>query len=203
MIQVPKSTNLATNEFSNNITLGLRIAYSLAFQKAYRVFFNLKSRVVQQPPSFDQIQLILSNINNTGLATADNTKSLVKLRYYLTSNNEIVQPEFAADSINLLTKQEMAQILGQEIDEKGYIETRPREAVVDDKRLWIIGAVLGPIALIIIIFWLIAFIYYKCINPKRSKLQRMIGSSTPVYDVIINLFSFLIVFFLLSLILFN
>jgi enamine deaminase RidA (YjgF/YER057c/UK114 family) len=179
---VPKTTNLTTTDFSTNITNGLRVAYSTAFQKAYKVFFNQKSRVVQTPPTFDQIQLTLANINNTGQSSADNTKNLIRLRYYLTTNNDFIQPEFAADSINLLSKQEMAQILGQEVDDNGYIENMPRSAVVDDKKLWIIGAVLGPIALIIVVFWIIAFIYYKCINPKRSKLQRMIGSTPTPYD---------------------
>ena len=162
------------------MTRGLRSAYADAFQKSYKVFANKNAFYQTTPPTADQIQLVLSSINNTGLVNVDNTKNLVSLRYYLMTNNEVIQSDFAADAINLLSKQEMAQTLGQLVDEKGYVETRPRNAIDYDQRLWIIGAVLGPLALIIVLLWIIAFVYYKCINPKRTKLQRMSGK-TPSY----------------------
>ena len=160
----------------------MRDAFAVAFQKAYRVFnqtTNSNARIIQTPPKSEEIKVVMSDVKNTGQASSDNTKNLVRLRYYVTQNDDLIQPDYAADSINLLTNQEMAQIIGQEVDEKGYIETRPRSPIVDDKRLWIIAAVLGPLALIIVLFWLIAFIYYKCINPRKAQVQKVPQQYTP------------------------
>lgn len=63
----------------------------------------------------------------------------------------------------------MSRFLKNEIVDIGYVEKKPyNQSEDEDLRLWIIGAVLGPIAALVILFWIIAFIYYKCINPKRK-----------------------------------
>jgi hypothetical protein len=67
----------------------------------------------------------------------------------------------------------MAQLLDQEIVDVGFVEKRPyAKPKVEDPKYWIIGAVLGPLAFLVFVFWLVAYIYYKCINPKRSRDKR-------------------------------
>lgn len=89
------------------------------------------------------------------------------------NNNRLVQAEFASDSINLLSDQEMAQYLGYEVLTQGYAESKPPKTTVADNRLWIIAAVICPVLFLIITFWCVAFIYFKCINPsKRFKKHR-------------------------------
>lgn len=77
----------------------------------------------------------------------------------------------------------MAQYLNQEVENQGYVELKPREPVAVDQKLWIIGAVLGPLALIFILFWIVLYIYYKCINPKKplqdSKSKILKNESSP------------------------
>lgn len=91
---------------------------------------------------------------------------------------------FAADSIQLLSKQEMAQLLKYEIIDLGYVEKKPYSTKeLGESKYWIIGAVLGPLIFLVILFWLVAYIYYKCINPKISKdkitTNRLAEESSP------------------------
>ena len=95
------------------------------------------------------------------------------MKYYVQNNNRLVQATFASDSINLLSDQEMAQYLGQEVITQGYAESRPLKTTSVDNRLWIIAAVICPVVFLILTFWCVAFIYFKCINPsKRLKKPR-------------------------------
>ena len=63
----------------------------------------------------------------------------------------------------------MAAILQYEVVEKAYMEKEPRVTTTQNQQLWIIAAVLGPVAFLIIVFWITGFIYYKCISPKNAK----------------------------------
>ena len=162
-----KNINVSTDTFRSNMTDGLKNAYVAAFNK---VNLNFIDKAGRNTPNFADIQINMTSITRTGRTNADNTKDFVNLRYFVLNNNQIVPSDFASDSINLLTGQEMAQYLNQEVDDPGYIETRPRtQETQQDQRLWIIGAVLGPVAFLAIVFWLVAFIYYKCINPRKNK----------------------------------
>lgn len=126
------------------------------------------ARVIQTP---NDIKIILRNIVPTGQTNPENTKNIVNLEYYLLNRNQLVSPEFASDSINLLTDQEMAQALSNEIETRAYIDTKPRTPTVNDQQLWIIGAVLGPLLFLLILFWIIFYVYYKCINPRKPSIK--------------------------------
>jgi hypothetical protein len=119
----------------------------------------------------NQIQVNLINATNTGNSNSQNTKWIVNLLYYLRNNNGLVNAEFAANSINLLSGQEMAQHLGQEVTQQGYAQAVPLTTTPQENKLWIIGAVIGPLLFIIIIFWIVACFYYTCVNPKK-KIKR-------------------------------
>ena len=112
------------------------------------------------------------DIVKTTISNPDNTKNEVNVRYYLTNSDRLIQPEFATDSINLLSDQEISQILKQEVVDPGYIDSNPRTTTNDGQRLWIIGAVMGPLVFLIILFWIIAFVYYKCINPRQPLIEK-------------------------------
>lgn len=152
---------------------GLRNAYFTAFAKAYSIFLNQKSRNLAEP-SKNEIQINIAGISKTGLTNPENTKKEVKLRYLVLNNQRVVDAAFAADSINLISRQEMAQFLysdqlNTEVVDIGYVEVQPYDTESPaDPQYWIIGAVLGPIAFLVILFWLIAYLYYRCINPKRN-----------------------------------
>lgn len=120
-----------------------------------------------------------------GQTNADKSKNFVNLRYYLLDgNNQPISAELAADTINLLTDQEFAQYLGQEVVQKGQVELQPRQEMSgSNQQLWIIGAVLGPIAVLFAVFWIVLFLYYKCINPRKrlesKSKSRIINSESP------------------------
>jgi hypothetical protein len=166
---VDNSLDVSRDEFKSNITKALINVYAQAFQKAYRVLFQstIQSRMTM-PPSVSDLKINFSSITPTGDLNADSTKKNVELKYFLIQNNTIVPVEYAHDALNLLNSQEIATVLQYEVIEKAYMEKSPRVQIVVDQRLWIIGAVLGPIALIILVFWLTGFIYYKCISPRRA-----------------------------------
>ncbi|RNA31939.1 mucin-19-like isoform X3 [Brachionus plicatilis] len=117
------------------------------------------------------IEVNLVNVTITGDTNSDKTKNILQLRYYILSGNELVSSEYAADSINLLSDQEMARYLDYEIQNQGYVEIKPRENVQTDQKLWIIAAVLGPLLIFFILIWIILFVYYKCINPRPNNIK--------------------------------
>jgi hypothetical protein len=159
-------------EFLNNIIKGLKVCYATAFNRVGSLFINKKNQRIGgttiQPEDLD---IVLANTVKTGRRNAENTKNVVNLRYFVVdkSENKIVEPKYAADSINQLNKQEMAELLKQEVETKGYVEIMPRGSSTQDNQLWIIGAVLGPLAFLCIVFWIILFVYYKCINPRTNQ----------------------------------
>lgn len=141
-----------------------------AFQKAYRVLvpvLSQKNRAITIPTA-SNMKVSLSQIIPTEEYNADSTKRNVRLVYYVLKDNNAVSAEYAHDSINLLNSQEMAKTLQYEVVQIGEMEKNQSNNVVTDQRLWIIGAVLGPVAFLLLIFWLIGFIYYRCINPRRA-----------------------------------
>ncbi len=170
-IRVNKSAEINNPGFRAIMMTGLQNAYLRAFSKAYSLFIYQKSRTLVEP---SLIKVNLVDIFKTGLFNAENTKQEVNLRYIVLNNNRVLNSSFAADSINMLSIQEMAQdlnsdMLNTEIVERGFVEVMPyNKSPPAQPQYWIIGAVIGPIAFIVIAFWLIAYIYYRCINPKRN-----------------------------------
>jgi hypothetical protein len=133
------------------------------------VFINQKSRSYKSMQINNQVMVVLVNITNTGKTNALNTKYVVNVIYYVQNNNALVKADFAATSINLLSGQEMAQFLGQEVINQGYAQSIPIVMTsVTDNRLWIIGAVIGAIVFVIVLFWIVACVYYTCINPRKN-----------------------------------
>ena len=150
----------------------MKNAYDAAFSKANTIFNQKRSQI--KPPG--NISISINNITLTGRTNSENTKNVVQLKYNITDldNRQIFPAVYAADTINLLTSSEMGIYLNYEVDEQGYAEEAPRDYSSNtDQKLWIIGAVLGPLAFLIILFWLVAFIYYKCIRPRNKKSKIM------------------------------
>lgn len=167
---------------------GLQNCFAAAFNRAQGLFVNKIKRqqaasIITEVVTPNQIQIVLDNITVTGHRNKENTKNVVNLRYYVINNNSVVNADYAADSINLLDKQEMAQILNQDVEVKGYVEVKPRTSSSQDSNLWIIGAVLGPLLFLCLVFWIVLFIYYKCINP-RTKQKSQTNPSKEDYKVI-------------------
>ena len=163
------SIDITNETFRADIITGLKKAYVAALTKANLIFYQKTNN--KQVQSFENIKIVVDNIVLTGRTNPENTKNVVNLKYYiLDQNNVVLSPVFAADCINLLTKSDMGIYLKQEVEDQGRSEEMPRNYTAsEDQKLWIIGAVLGPLALLIFLFWLIAFTYYKCIRPKNTK----------------------------------
>ena len=167
---VEKSIDITTVEFKKNISISLKNAYINAFSKAQALFNNRVSRSIKPIVSND-IEIYIKDIYQSGLTNPENTKNIVDIRYCILNSTDLtlIPSDYSADSINLLGLQEMSKYLNYEVKEQGYIEKIPRVSSVDEKKLWIIGAVLGPLIFIILLFWFICFFYYKCVNPKKNK----------------------------------
>jgi hypothetical protein len=167
-IKVDKSVNVSSSIFQSAIQQALLQAYVTAFNKVSALFVRQSGRTLQSRLLPANLQVVLDSVLPTGLTTADKTKNIVELRYYLLNGNQIVPAQLAADAISKLTPEDMTRILNVEVEEQGYVETQPRTAAsTSSSQLWIIAAVLVPVFLLVVIFWVILFIYYKCVNPKR------------------------------------
>ena len=150
----------------------MKSAYNNAFSKS-TLIFNQNSNQAQAPGN---ISILINNITLTGRTNSENTKNIVQVKYSVIDidNGQTYPAVYAADTINLLTSSEMGIFLNYEVDNQGFAEDNPRVYSSNpDQKLWIIGAVLGPLAFLIILFWLIAFIYYKCIRPRNNKSKIM------------------------------
>jgi hypothetical protein len=70
----------------------------------------------------------------------------------------------------------------------GYVAVWPRSSTLQDNQLWIIGAVLAPLAFLCIVFWLCLLIYYTCVNPRgksnNSKSQPKVPPKKDLYTVL-------------------
>ncbi len=151
------------------MSLSLKNAYAFAFFKAQDLFYNKVSRSVKPIVSND-IEIFIKDIFQSGFTNPENTKNIVDIRYCILNSTDltIIPSDYSADSINLLDLQEMSKYFNYEVKEQGYIEKIPRISNIDDKKLWIIGAVLGPLIFLILLFWIICFFYYKCVTPKKN-----------------------------------
>lgn len=143
----------------------MKDAYTEAFRRTNALYYNQQLDIDIKK----DIEINLVQIIDTGDLSPDASKKILQLRYYIVSENQVVSSEYAADSINLLSDQEMARYLNQDIQNQGFVELKPRQNVETDKKLWIIAAVLGPILIFILLLWIILFVYYKCINPRPNK----------------------------------
>lgn len=187
-----KAVNTSLQPFQDNITLGLLTAYKEAFSKFQNLLTIQNSRrSVLTTLKFDPNQLqikLLSSLPN-GKTNADRTKNQIDLRYNLIDgmSSQPISADLAADTINLLSDQELARILGYDVVQQGYVEAQPRTSGNDssDQRLWIIAAVLGPLVVLFAVFWVIFLIYYKCINTQKRRRMtsksksQIIGTESP------------------------
>jgi len=78
-----------------------------------------------------------------------------------------VSPEYSHDSLNLISDQEMSNFLKVEVVEKAWMEKSPRTITVDDSQMWIIGAVLGSLFVVLTVIWILGYIYYRWVRPRR------------------------------------
>ncbi len=161
------TVDVLSSDFFTSIINSLKECYCQAFNRAMQLFVSKTKRIHDTPIRPEDIDIVMNMTRRTGRRSADNSKELIELKYFVMNKRNVVDSEYAADSINLLNKQEMAQIMRQEIDQQGYVEIKPRDNPSGDQPLWIIGAVLGPLAFLCLSFWSILFVYYKCINPRN------------------------------------
>lgn len=185
-----KTINTSSSAFQSNISQGLLLAYKEAFAKMQNLYTKQSSqRSVITKLSFDPNQLkveLLSALAN-GQSNADKTKNQIELRYYLVdgATNQPISGVLASDAINLLNEQDMARYLNYEVVQQGYVEAMPRLGTgSSDQKLWVIAAVLGPLAVLFFVFWIIFWVYYKFINTSRGRMQskskaRIINNESP------------------------
>ena len=192
-----KSVDVTSAQFRANITSGLGRAYTDALMRVNSLFYQTRldstralvdnmtnstgtattngtssSDVAAPSSGGGAIQVLLHNIEKTSMSNAQNTKDLVNVTYLIATNggSELVPSDYAADAINLLDEQEMALYLNHDVDELGYVGSMPRDSASSvNSYLWVIGAVIGPIAFLVIVFWIVCFVYYKCISPRNNK----------------------------------
>ena len=136
--------DVKSNNFSAFIQDGLRRAYTAAFLKSYSNFLNNNNQALQPSLVTDGIDVNMVNISFTGDTNADKSKNQVLLTYYLadSATGSAVPAKLSADSINILSPQEMSSYLNQEIVDNGYVQSMPRTPASSTNRdLWIIGKI--------------------------------------------------------------
>lgn len=159
---------------NTNISRGLRDAFLSAERRVLNVLSSMNSGSLTSQKS---VQVIVNNIISLNKLNSDNTKLQIQINYIIIRDNQELSADYVSDILNLLTKQDLYSFLGLEIVDNGFAEGNPRKVPVESDNLWIIGAVIGPLAGIFILVWITGYVYYKCISPVRADDKSLLDKS--------------------------
>ncbi|VDH99232.1 Hypothetical predicted protein [Mytilus galloprovincialis] len=148
-ILVPVTEPVNTVTFKTKVETGLANAYDLAFQKQGQA--RRRKRFVQ--------------IGKAGINVTDITRAAgkedVTVAYTVDKDGTTLPATEAVAATSSISDQMMAIKLGYEVSSKAetYISQEP---ATDDtpSNLWIVGAVVGAIAFVVIVIWIVVCIIY-------------------------------------------
>ncbi|XP_067655545.1 streptococcal hemagglutinin-like [Haliotis asinina] len=166
VIKVRQSEDVSSAAFKDKMEERLAAVYEEAFTREQMIkngtYQPLKRRKRYASSPDGSVKLQVVNVER------QSTSNNVKLTYLAEKDGKMVPSDKMVDALELLDHQEVALGLGYVVDTKAepYVPI-PVQPPADDRKLWIIAAVLGPIALIIII-WIIICIACRCCNRKTG-----------------------------------
>ncbi|KAK6190993.1 hypothetical protein SNE40_002744 [Patella caerulea] len=177
VLKIRSSVNISTDEFKNDMEMNLLNAYTQAYQRQEEidngVYEPLLRKKRMATSNTGDLKLQILNISRI----PDNSD--VDVVYILQQNGEYVPASVASDRLNLFSEQELALQLGYVVS----LNAKPYNApvvspVTEDKKLWIIGAVLGPIAFIFLI-WIILCCVFRCCKKPAHEENKQQNFSEP------------------------
>ncbi|XP_071099965.1 uncharacterized protein [Haliotis cracherodii] len=166
VIKVRQSEDVSSDAFKEKMEGRLAGVYGEAFTREEMInngtYQPLKRRKRYATSPDGNIKLQVVNVER------DTTSNNVKLTYLAEKDGKMVPSDKMVDTLELLDHQEVALGLGYVVDTKAepYVPV-PVQPLAEDKKLWIIAAVLGPIALIILI-WIIVCIACRCCCNRKT-----------------------------------
>ncbi|XP_046582211.1 mucin-3A-like [Haliotis rubra] len=166
VIKVRQSEDVSSAAFKDKMEERLAGVYEEAFTREQMInngtYQPLKRRKRYASSPDGSVKLQVVNVER------ESTSNNVKLTYLAEKDGKMVPSNKMVDALELLDHQEVALGLGYVVDSKAepYVPI-PVQPPAEDRKLWIIAAVLGPIALIIII-WIIICIACRCCNRKTN-----------------------------------
>nr|KAG5709186.1 hypothetical protein BaRGS_028642 [Batillaria attramentaria] len=144
---------------------GLAKAYDIALQRKESGLSSRRKRFA----------VFIEKLSDTKVQ-ADNPSN-AELTYTVAENGQVVPATQASETLNTLQDQEVALELNRVV----VTIAKPVQEVAlpqeeEDKKLWIIGAVLGP-ALLIVVIWIVVCLVVRHSQQKKDKVQD--GTSEP------------------------
>ncbi|XP_046338834.2 uncharacterized threonine-rich GPI-anchored glycoprotein PJ4664.02-like isoform X2 [Haliotis rufescens] len=167
VIKVRQSEDVSSDAFKEKMEGRLAGVYGEAFAREEMInngtYQPLKRRKRYATSPDGNIKLQVVNVER------DTTSNNVKLTYLAEKDGKMIPSDKMVHTLELLDHQEVALGLGYVVDTKAepYVPV-PVQPPEEDKKLWIIAAVLGPIALIILIWIIICIACRCCCNRKTT-----------------------------------
>lgn len=80
------------------------------------------------------------------------------------NQNALISPAQVKTATNTLSQSQIQSILGYNYDGDFIRSTSiaPTTNPTTDRKLWLIGAVLGPVAFVLLLIFLFCYLHYKC-----------------------------------------
>lgn len=99
----------------------------------------------------------------------------------LCNAGDLVSPVIVKSVTDILTRDQISTIFGYQVDNefiRSSALTVSTTAPVPDRKLWLIGATLGPVAFVLLLVFICCYLHYKCrprqplIPPAEKKVKR-------------------------------
>ncbi|KAK7500471.1 hypothetical protein BaRGS_00008378, partial [Batillaria attramentaria] len=188
VIRLLTDDDINSPSFINEMEQGLAKAYDIALQRKES---GLSSRRKRFAVFIEKLSggLDVANVRHRRAVSgsvevkitdtkvqADNPSN-AELTYTVAENGQVVPATQASETLNTLQDQEVALELNRVV----VTIAKPVQEVAlpqeeEDKKLWIIGAVLGP-ALLIVVIWIVVCLVVRHSQQKKDKVQD--GTSEP------------------------
>ncbi|XP_050410928.1 mucin-2 isoform X2 [Patella vulgata] len=177
VLKIRSSVNISTDEFKDDMEINLLNAYIEAYKRQEEIDNGVYEPLLRKKrmATSDTGDLKLQILNISRIP--DNSD--IDVVYILQHNGEYVPASVASDRLNLFSEQELALRLGHVVSQIAKPYNAPVVSpVTEDKKLWIIGAVLGPIAFIFLI-WIVLCCVFRCCKKPAHEENKQQNFSEP------------------------
>ncbi|CAD5120886.1 DgyrCDS9439 [Dimorphilus gyrociliatus] len=165
VLKIPVTVDVENSSFISSMELKFAKLYDCAWKRRFHGLTTSCHGRRKRAATFNNITLQILNITR-----GVNEESTTFVYYLQRGLHRPVEATLAVSLIHDLRDQEIALVLGYEVEVKAgiyYVESKPKE---EDKKLWIIGAAIGGLFGLIGIVWLTICIYCRCKTlPKKIR----------------------------------
>ncbi|XP_041366063.1 uncharacterized protein LOC121381047 isoform X2 [Gigantopelta aegis] len=167
VIKVRQHVNTSLETFRQELEYKLSLVYEEAFRRQEQInngtYNPLRRRKRYAVSPSGDIKLQVLNVSRE----ADSNN--VHLTYLMEKSGSLVPAATAVERMKLIDDQEAALGLGYVVLTKAEPYVKPADTGPVDQKLWIIGAVLGSIAFLLLIWLLVCILCRCCCQKGRGK----------------------------------